>query len=313
MTDDITATAVRYIESAQPGKPLFLYVAYTAPHYPLQARESDIGPRLADYASGPSAVRAARFARQKASGLLPADATLASHGFPDWTRLPRARRESMVRDMATYAAQVVAMDRGVGRILGALVESGRAQDTLVLFLSDNGATNEQHDRGYGPHWATVSNTPFRSFKAHAYRGGVSAPLLAAGHGVGGAGRIERDPAHIIDIAPTCLDLAGLKPSPGTDGRSLAALLAGAEASEGPRTLFWEHEGRRGALDATRKLVAEAGKPWELYDALDAGETRNLAGAEPDAVARLVAAWHEWALAHKVSIPCEPAPAKNGKP
>ncbi len=300
MTDDIAATASRYIATAPADKPLFLYVAFTAPHYPLQAHEADIAPRLADYAKGPAAVRDARFARMKASGLLAADATLAPYRFPEWAKLPPAARASSVRDMATYAAQIVAMDRGVGKILDALEKSGRAGNTLVMFLSDNGATREQHDRGYGPHWATVSNTPFRSFKAHTYRGGTADPLLVVipGGAPGGA-RIERSPTHIIDLAPTCLEFAGLAPSPSTDGVSLSARLSDAKAPAAARTLFWEHEGRRGALDSGRKLVSEPGRAWELYDARDTGETRDLAAAEPDAVKRLAGEWREWAAGHRV--------------
>ncbi|MGC3958365.1 MAG: arylsulfatase [Verrucomicrobiota bacterium] len=242
-TDALSAQAAHYI-AAQTNRqqPFFLFVSYTAPHWPLQAPEADIAKYRKTYAAGWDAIRAKRHQRQIELGLISPTTPLS----------PRDERVSPwenVRDkeweanrMATYAAMVDRMDQGIGRILAQLRTSGVADDTLVMFFSDNGACDEavqpnwydvpsktqdgrrvkvgNNDRrvmagpddvwqSYGPPWANVSSTPFRLYKHFAHEGGIASPFIAAWpKGIKPAREWNRETGHIIDIMPTVMELAG---------------------------------------------------------------------------------------------------------
>jgi arylsulfatase A-like enzyme len=315
-TDAITEEAVRYLtDAAQADRPFFLYVAYTAPHYPLWAEAEDIARYRGRYLGGWEAVREARYRRLREAGIIggkwalsPSDAAA-----PAWAEV--GGREAWDLKMAIYAAQVARLDRGVGRILARLAEAGLDRRTLVLFLSDNGAEAAAVNRtpgvapggknsfaSYGLPWANVSNTPFRLYKSQAHEGGIATPLIAYWPGVTQPGRITHQPGHIIDLMATCLDVAGVR-YPRTyrgrrvtplEGKSLMPVLRG-QRRAGHKALFWEHEGNRAVRQGRWKLVARFNGAWELYDLeADRTELTDLAAKLPRKVRELAAQYEAWA-------------------
>jgi arylsulfatase len=343
-TDAVTDHAVRYLEEHQAGyrdRPFFMHVAYTAPHFPLHARPEDIVRHRGQYRDGWDAERERRYRRMQELGILRRE-------WPLSPRDPVARPWSEAADqdewdlrMAVHAAMIDRMDQGIGRILEAVKRAGAAENTLVLFLSDNGASAEALDswpdprRGHRPGsvtgapeshrcleigWANAANTPFRENKMWAHEGGIATPLIAywparIRHG----GRLTHQVGHVIDLAPTLLELAGVaypetfqgRPLTSLEGRSLVPVFEGKRL--GSRTLAWEHEGNRAIRSGDWKLVAVHGGPWELYDlAKDRAETRNLASERPRKVRELAAQWQEWADRVGV-VPWEKLPGANYKP
>ena len=311
-TDAFTDSAVDFIRRSA-GRPFFLHLTYTAPHYPLHAPPDLIAKYRGRYAGGWAALREERHARQIAAGLVDPAWVLPPPGreVRDWASLTDAERDYQDHLMATYAAMVERMDAGVGRVLDALDESGVAGDTLVLFLSDNGGCAEQpggldasrtpgveeHYTAVGPGWAMAQNTPFRRYKQWCHEGGTTTPLIARLPGTTKPGSHTDAVGHVIDIQPTLLDLAGAsmpEDAPRLEGVSLAAQLRG-EPGEA-RELYWAWNGSRAVRRGDRKLVRDRGKDrWELYDlAQDRTETRDLAAAATDEMTELSAAWHEWA-------------------
>jgi arylsulfatase len=242
-TDAITDNAVSYIESAAADNaPFFLYTAYTAPHWPLHARPEDIERYRGRYKAGWDELRAERHRRVVEAGIIDRRWKLTERDdrIPAWA--DAADKDWQQRRMEVYAAMVDRMDQGVGRIMSALRRSGREQNTLVLFLADNGGCAEEiqptwkglhiptHTRdgrpvrvgnvpsimpgagdtyqSYGIPWANASNTPFRLYKHWVHEGGISTPLIAHWPGKTRPGAISHEPGHLIDIMSTCVDVAG---------------------------------------------------------------------------------------------------------
>jgi len=245
-TDAISDHAVRMIGQAHAhGRPFFLYVAYTAPHWPLHAPAETVERYRGRYAGGWDAVRTARHERLKASGLLDPKWPISPRdpSAPPWEDI--ADRDIEDARMAVYAAQLDRMDAGVGGILDKLDELGIADDTMVIFLSDNGGCHEFLDaradwcgnlktplpdgremkmgnlpgllpgpddtyQSYNAPWANASNTPFRLFKHWVHEGGIATPLIVRFPEVARPGGICHVVSHVIDILPTCLDAAGVE-------------------------------------------------------------------------------------------------------
>ena len=232
--------------------------------------------------------------------------------------------------MAVYAAQIDRLDRGVGRVMAKIRELGVEDNTLVMFLADNGGCAEEKVRGennvppgpaesftsYGLPWANASNTPFRLYKHWVHEGGISSPLIAYWPAVIAAkNSITNQPGHLIDIMATCLDAAGA-PYPATykgkaitplEGKSLMPVFLG-RRREGHDAIFWEHEGNRAVRQGKWKLVARFRGPWELYDLeADRTELKNLAAVEPGRVKELESLWNRWAA--RVGV--EPWGRRNG--
>jgi arylsulfatase len=242
-TDAITDNAVKYIEGAAEAKePFFLYTAFTAPHWPLHARPQDIERYRGRYKSGWDALREERRRKQIELGIVDPrwPMTTRDHRVPAWTEA--TDKEWQERRMEVYAAMVDSMDQGVGRIVDALRRTGQEQNTLILFMADNGGCAEElgpkaaglhipartHDgrsvrvgnipgvmpgpedtyQSYGIPWANASNTPFRLYKHWVHEGGISSPLIAYWPGKTKAGSITHEPGHLIDVMSTCLDVAG---------------------------------------------------------------------------------------------------------
>ncbi|NBR86868.1 MAG: arylsulfatase [Proteobacteria bacterium] len=345
-TDAFTDNAVKFLEAhgtEHKDQPFFLHLCYTAPHFPLHAKPADIAKYRGKFTHGWDVERERRFAKQKALGLFPAEARLSARD-PEakaWKDLTAAEREDWDLRMAVYAGMIDCLDQGVGRVLDTVKKIGAEQNTLVLFLSDNGASAEFLDswpnpgRGHKPGseigsrdshkclevgWANAANTPLREHKMWDHEGGISTPLIVSWPASRlPAGAFVREPGHVIDLQPTFLELAGAKypekfkghtltPLPG---KSLLPALQG--KSLGERTLAWEHEGNRAVRMGDWKLVAGFKGPWELYDLrTDRAEMNNLAAQQPAKVKELTVAWQTWADRVGV-VPWEQLPGASYKP
>lgn len=302
LTDDFTSQAVAMLQKHGRGpRPFFLYLAYTAPHFPIQAPQEDIARHRGRYRIGWDELRERRYRRMVELGIIdkawplsrrPAEA-------PAWESV--GDKDSWDLRMATYAAMIERMDRGVGRVLRTLRDIGAESNTLVLFLSDNGACAEHKDREPNTTvelpWANASNTPFRYYKHWTYEGGISTPLIASWPGIVRAGTLTNDSGHVIDVMPTLIEVAGgeyLKGRTPLEGRSLLPVLRGRQPGA-ERTVFWEHEGNRAVRRGSWKLVAGFGRDWELYDMVhDRTEAVDLAARHPDSVRELRAHYEQWA-------------------
>ena len=336
LTDAFNDHAADYVrERIDHDERYFLYLALTAPHWPLHAFDEDIRERAGAYAEGWDRLREARRARQAELDLFDGDFAPAPRDpdEPAWEDVEH--REWQQRRMEVYAAQVMSMDRGVGRLLDELESRGRLEDTLVMFLSDNGAESEelQIGRRFAPHvtpdrtrddrevalgndpsvlpgaedtyasygraWANLSNTPFRLYKKWVHEGGIATPLIVSwpAGGVAG-GRIAHDPAHVVDLLPTIVQAAGADLPPDLAGRSLLGTLR--EEAGPERDLYWEHIGHAAVRRGRWKLVREVDGPWELYDMhVDRAEQHDLAEAHPELVSEMSERWQAWAAAHRV--------------
>ncbi len=316
----VTDDTVRFIEEharERRSQPFFSYVAYYAPHRPLHALPGDIAKYRGRYDAGWDAIREARYRRMLEMGLVEEGWALSARDAPAWDTLNEREKHSHRRRMEVYAAQIDRMDQGVGRIVEALKETGQLDDTLVLFVSDNGGCAEpqgddhvtdalgsaESAQSYRTPWANVSNTPFRLYKHWNHEGGVAAPLIVHWPArIQGSGDLRRDPAHLIDVMPTVVELAGARYPRFLDGReippmegvSLVPTFAGRPLGE--RALFFEHEGHRAVRRGRWKLVAQGvDGPWELYDLEeDRTETQDLATTRPAVAADLERLWTAWA-------------------
>lgn len=319
-------------------RPFFHYLAFTAPHFPLHALPEDIARYRETYRRGWEAVRAERWERQKELGLAEGELSAVEqdvgppYHFPEaletlgpgevnrplpWTELNEEQREFQSAKMAIHAAMIDCMDREIGRVLDQLRTMNVFENTLILFLSDNGASAEimVRDDGHdpsappgsaashlclGPGWSTVSNTPFRRHKTWVHEGGIATPLIAHWPaGIAARGELRRTPGHVIDILPTVLSLASggesdpqdAEGGPRFPGRSLVPAFA-EDVVIARDELWWLHEGNRALRKGDWKLVAAgADGPWELYNlSSDPNETSNLAEAHPDKVRELEQRW-----------------------
>jgi arylsulfatase A-like enzyme len=350
-TDAISDHAVRFIADHRrdfSDRPFFLYVAYTAAHWPMHALPDDIERYRGKYDAGYAPIREKRLSNLQRLGLLPAKwqpAPLVG----DWASIENKRWEAAC--MEVYAAMVDRMDQGIGRIVKQLQTSGAFDDTVVFYLQDNGGCaevmgrtgNKNHPEqprakaptlkplapdellppgsvppqtrdgypvlmgkkelpgpgdtymAYGEGWANISNTPFREYKHWVYEGGISTPLIVhwpKGIPASRRNKREHQAAHVVDLLPTCLELAGT--TGHLEGVSLVPAFAGKRLRR-EQPIFWEHEGNRAVRDGKWKLVAKENKPWELYDMeKDRTETHNLASKNPRKVNELSAQWDRWA-------------------
>lgn len=364
-TNAITDTVVKYIRENPEGKPFFFYVAYYSAHWPLHAPEDQIARYDGVYDIGWDSIRAQRFSRQKELGIVTPENKLTGRppSIPAWEddtmKLWQARR------MQTYAAMIDIMDQGIGKIIAALEEKGELDNTIILYMQDNGGcaepvltnkpevplTDEQKilkpysydlplpvrkpeytregkyirsGRGvmagpadtwvaYGEDWANVSNTPYKLYKSWVHEGGIISPLIVHWPaGIKGKGIITGEVAHLIDIMPTCLQLAGAEypdsfnntDTKPLEGVSLVPVFENKRIKR--EFLFWEHEGNRAIREGKWKLVSRVAVPmsftpedenaWELYDLeADPSETENLAATHPDRVKKMAARWEKEAL------------------
>lgn len=357
-TDVINDTAAEYIREHHQRdheQPFFIYVAHTAPHWPMHAKPEDIAKYEGRYDEGWDVMRQRRHEKLVKLGIIDPHWKLSPRDdrSPAWQDAPDKAWE--LRLMETFAGMVDCLDQGVGRIVEALKDTGEYDDTLIVFFADNGGCAEGMGRqnrvvykdsdprvlkpmapdelqrnmipqrtrdgrvvrqgrgvmagpadtyiGYGLSWANASNTPFRLYKHWVHEGGISAPFIAHWpNGIERKGELESQPAHLIDIMATCVDLSGAeypdqyrsKPIQPMEGVSLMPALRG-QSLQRPNPLFWEHEGNRAIRRGKWKAVLKHPGPWELYDIqADRTELNNLADEKPELLEELVAAWQAWA-------------------
>jgi arylsulfatase len=341
MTDFITDKSIDLIDSySKDEKPFFLYVAHTAPHWPLHALPEDIEKYKNTFTEGWDVIRKNRYERMIKMGLI--DST--SYRLPEnssgkkWEDCEKKEYEAAC--MAVHAAMIDRVDQGIGKIIGKLKETGQYENTIIFVLSDNGAS---YERGYPPGfdrpgftrdstiidynsenpgaettwsylgnaWASAANTPFRYWKKESYEGGSATPFIVHWPKKlsGLENTINRGVAHVIDILPTCLSLSGAEypsvfngnPTLQPSGKNLLPLLFG-ETESIHDTLFWEHEGGRAIRIGDWKMAALKSHKWELFNIeKDHTETNDLSGEHPEQVEEMNAVWEKWAIKTGIKI------------
>ncbi|QGJ72235.1 Arylsulfatase [Planctomycetales bacterium 10988] len=328
-TDVFTDWALKFMKEADSDKPFFLYLAHNAPHWPIEAPEENIENFKGKYLKGWDFLRKERLKKLIQLGIVPADTQLPPSDNLAWKPLPKGVKKELDFRRAIYAAQVERLDQNIGRVVSYLKKSGKLENTLILFLSDNGCSNERGMFGYkwkenrmanyqnwrkesgrsasqGQAWACASNTPFRLYKRWVHEGGIATPLIAHWPKmISQPGAKTDQVGHVVDLMATCCDLAevtypasfqerSLRP---LQGKSLVPAFQNPQSSE-PRTLYWEHEKHAAIRQGDWKLVTkDASDPaaWELYDlSKDRVELNNLAKDYPEKVEQLSQKWHAWA-------------------
>ncbi len=322
-------------------RPFYSYLAFTSPHFPLQAFQEDIARYRERYLEGWDVVREKRWKRLREMDMVNCDLPPLEPVIPDWN-LPGDKLREMIgpgeadhavawggltdeqkkfqaTKMAIHAAMVDRMDREIGRVLDQVKAIGAFENTVILFVSDNGASAEQivrgdgHDRAatpgsarsylcLGPGWSSAGNAPFRLHKSWVHEGGISSPLIVHWPaGLTARHELRHDPCHFIDVLPTVMDLAGAgevslkwngETAPPLPGKSLTPAFAkgGAVSRE---CLYFHHLKNRALRVGDLKLVARNDEPWELYDLkTDRCESNNLAEKQPDRVREMAARWQQ---------------------
>ena len=329
LTDAITDYALSFLkDESVMGKPFFLYLAYTAPHWPLHALPEDIAKYRGKYLKGWDNLREERYRRMLNLGIIDPSAELSPRDemSPEWDTLSDEDKDMWDLRMSVYAAMIDRLDQNIGRIVNYLTEAEGLDNTLIIFLSDNGGCHEPiKNRGnyipttaetgtresfdsYEYPWANASNTPFRMFKHWVHEGGIATPFIAYYPKIIKGGRIVTQPGHIIDIMPTFLEIArgvypesfngsNIKPM---EGISLLPAMKG-KSLKRKNPLFWEHEGNRAVRSGDWKLVsdydysAKKFRAWELYNLKnDRSEIYDLSSTEPERTRDMIDIFEKWA-------------------
>jgi arylsulfatase A-like enzyme len=323
--------------------PFYCYLAFLSPHFPLHALPEDIARYRDRYNEGWDVVRKRRWERMRKMGLVNCELSVlepkelpswnldgeklreqigpgeADRAVP-WETLTAEQKRLQATKMAIHAAMIDRMDREIGRVLGQITAMGAMDNTVIVFVSDNGASAEQIIRGdlhdpaaepgsgasylcLGPGWSSAANAPFRLHKHWNHEGGISSPLIV--HWPGGLpekNQLRHNPCHFIDILPTALDLAGVparefqpvdRTAPPLPGKSLTPVFD-KDGSVDHEYLFFHHTTHRAIRIGDWKLVAKGENgPWELYDLkTDRCEMKDLAAANPDRVRDMAALWQK---------------------
>ncbi|MCZ2483163.1 arylsulfatase [Aquirufa nivalisilvae] len=326
-TDAISDKSVSYLQkNKSTGKPFFLYVAYTAPHWPIHAPQDLIDSYKSRYTQGWEALRKQRFEQQKKLGLDFSHGTLPASDPNLISFENEADKASWIEKMATYAAMVDKMDQGIGKIIQELKANGTFDNTVIFFLSDNGACHEvlddrsSQDLGpekykaslntkigapgsyttYGKEWAYASNTPFRMYKHWMHEGGISTPLVISYPNEIKKNIQSHQVGHIMDIFPTIMELTHTKTTKVVEGKSLVPILK-QRKRDAQSFIAWEHLGNRAIREGDWKLVWDNEiKAWELYNVRkDRIESHNLIKSNPDKFNDLLAKYTEWAIIMQV--------------
>jgi len=333
LTEAINNSTIEILDNhykTKPDEPYFFYVAHYAPHRPLHALQDDLKKYKGKFSKGWDYFREQRISKMKENGL--ANNWLLSKrpsNIPAWESLSDDEKEMWEMRMEVYAAQIDRMDQGIGRIISLLKEEGELNNTLILFLSDNGGNAEpegidfkadtivnpgdnKFNQSYRRHWANVSNTPFRLYKSSNHEGGISTPLIIHWPEKIKKSAITNQQGHVIDLLPTLTELAGAtypeefnnNTIKSLQGKSLMDAFQGGETKRGP--MFFEHQADRAVIDGKWKLVATKGnKPpyegkWELYDlSVDRAEENNLINIHTEIADQLKEKWNQWAKENNV--------------
>jgi len=334
-TTEIASRAIDQLQDhakEHAGEPFFAYVAFTAPHFPLHALPEDIARVGNRYSPGWDLLREKRWNRIQEIGLVNGQLSDVEreigppYHFPEaleilgdrevnrpvpWDTLTADQKQFQQVKMTIHAAMVERVDLEIGRILEQLREMNVYQNTMVVFLSDNGASAEIMVRGdghdteadpgsadtylcLGPGWSTMCNTPFRMHKTWVHEGGAATPFIVHWpDGIAAEGELRHDPGHVIDLVPTILDLAGVSLSDTLEvpmpGRSLVPTFE--KDTDWQRELWWYHEGNRAFRLGNWKIVSAKDQSWELFNLSgDRTETNNLASDRPDKVEEMEQHW-----------------------
>ena len=361
---DYSLEFLRQHQREHAGQPFLLYLAFTAPHFPLHARQEDIARYGQRFLAGWDALRLQRYERMRRMGLVACELAprepdvVPFWNFPEaqlqkqigpgeagravpWDSLSNQQKQLQATKMAIHAAMIDRMDRELGRVLEQIQAMGAFENTVVMFVSDNGASAEQIIRGdghdpaappgsartflcLGPGFSTLANTPFRLHKHWVHEGGIASPFIVHWPaGLKARGELRHTPCHFIDLLPTVLELAGIHPerawrgalAPPLPGRSLVSAFAADRPVERDY-LYWHHQTNRAIRVGDWKLVSAGTKdaegPWELYDLrTDRSELKNLATAYPEKVRQLAQLWEECEKQFRKQA--GPPPAKAAKP
>ena len=339
-TDVLTDYALDFLDNAEAsGKPFFLYLPYHPGHYPLQAREEDIARYRGSYLQGWDAVRAARYERMRELGVVPVNARLSPpednvnayrgpyrgdiYRYRPWESLSEAEQDALDLEMAVYAAMIDRLDQNIGRVIAKLERMNALEDTLIVFLSDNGACPYDSNRDFsippgGPAsyrtlsaaWANVGNTPFRFYKQYGHEGGAHTHFIARWPAAVAPGLTDQ-PAHVADLLPTLLEVAGASypqsadgtPTPTLDGSSLLPVLRGETRPEPEILISGFTERFRMVRMGDWKLVRVNAQAWELYNlADDPTELDDRAASDTSTLDALVGRYQDWIRAQGAVIP-----------
>ena len=323
----------KYInEAVKTGKPFFLYLPFNAPHFPLAAPDSVLKKYIGRYKNGWSELRKDRHLRQKNLGIIDDSYLLTPDdtNFKSWESLSDIQKAEQDSIMATYAACVDLMDQSIGRVLDSLKIRGILDNTLIVFLSDNGGNAEGPIDGLGKNagpgyigsalsdlhcgggWANAQNTPFKEYKHYIHEGGIHTSFIVHWPaGIQSKGELRKQPGPLIDIMPTFVEAAGADYPRSISGNSIIPMQgvslfpAFKNQSLNRDTLCWEHEANRGIRIGDMKCVAKVSpvrvftqadhSKWELYDlSKDPTEMNNLASLMPEIVNEMIQEWEKWA-------------------
>ena len=347
MTDATGDFAIDFLQkhfTTKPNSPFFLYLSFTAPHWPLHVHESDVAKYNGVYNEGFDVIREKRLANLKAQGIVPQDAKLSprDHNIK-WENLTKADQDDYIRRMQVYAGMVDNMDQNIGRVVDLLKSRGKFNNTIILFLSDNGGSREDaEERGlndprkkigekgsyvsYLRPWSNVSNTPFRNHKNDTYEGGIATPLIVHyPDGIRNVGQITNQIAHVKDIMPTLLQMTNSSYPSTYQGNSIKSMSGTSfkHALDNPDDvraweIFFEFGGRRAVRHGNWKIVSEtANGNWFLYNLEnDFTEQQNIQSSYPDIVTKLQKRYNLWEITvgHKSgSLPATNKPPVLLKP
>jgi arylsulfatase A-like enzyme len=328
-TDYFTNYAINYLDEYEnEDKPFFLYVAYNAPHDPLMAWPEDIQKYIGKYKHGYEQIRKKRYEKQLEIGLIDESFPLSEPTYEDWDAL--SEEEQLVRDsiMAVYAAMIDRVDQNIGRLIAKIDEQGELDNTLIMFMSDNGAQAlaDKKDWYFAQNkisdfsqpigsmarftslnlsWANVSNTPFRFYKDYSHNGGIATPLIINWPStIKEKNRVSRSRGHFVDILPTILDITGAdypreyngqKILP-YDGKSLLPEILDGKDLDNSRPLFFQWGPDQALMKDNWKIVRYNSGPWELYNMdNDKTETNNLVEQEQEVAKDLIKKHEQWML------------------
>jgi len=335
LTNAVTDSTVSFLQNHFNNKkndPFFFYVAYYAPHRPLHALQKDVDKYRGKFMDGWDSQRQKRYKNLIEKGIIDENWILTDREkrVPEWNELDNDEKKVWDALMAAYAAQIDCMDQGIGKIISTLEQNGELENTLIIFLSDNGGCaegqgkrlsidqvnligNEKPAQSYRINWANVSNTPFREYKHYTHEGGISTPLIMHWpKNIKAKGKITTQMGHVIDLMPTILEVAGAKyPEQlngneinSLNGKSLLSAAMGHPFDRGP--LFFEHEANRAVISGDWKLVSKGTNKapytsnWELFNLKDdRTETQNLALENPKKIQELKLLWENWAKENNV--------------
>jgi len=313
-TDAFTDYAIDCLEAyKKEDKPYVLYLAYTAPHYPLHAWPRDIAKYRGKYKVGWDKIREQRFARMKEMGIIDDRHVLSKRESKAWDSLSEKQRDAEDLKMAVYAAMIDSVDQNLGRLFAKVKELGEWNNTMIMFFTDNGAASEQPNttpnvtpgpvesyRTVSVGWANASNTPYRKFKSTNYEGGARTPFIISWPSVIKPGMTDQV-GHVMDITPTLMDVSGASYPSAINGnkmkpivgKSLLPILKGKQR-ETHKTLCWQFGSGKAIRQGDMKLVRLGKKPWELYDlSKDPSEMNNLALKMPEKAAVMAKDWEQW--------------------